>query len=39
MADQSSRLTQSSGFTIKDVVRMSWKYYKSPEGDDRWQID
>ena len=32
MADQSNRLTQSTGFTIKDVVRMSWKYYKSPEG-------
>jgi hypothetical protein len=35
MADQSNRLTKSSGYTIADVIRMSWKYYKSTDGDNK----
>ena len=35
MADQSNRLTKSSGFTIADIVKLSWKYYRSKEGDNK----
>jgi len=35
MTDQSNRLTKSSGFTIKDIIRMSHQYYKSKAGDDK----
>ena len=35
MTDKSNRLTKSSGYTIADVVKMSWKYYRSSKGDDK----
>mgnify|MGYP000962522708 CR=1 FL=1 len=35
MADQSNRLTKSSGYSIVDIIRISRQYYKSPKGDDK----
>ena len=35
MADQSNRLTKSSGFTIADIIKISWQYYKSTDGDNK----
>jgi len=34
MADQSNRLT-TKGLTIADVIKLSWRYYKSKDGDDK----
>jgi hypothetical protein len=35
MADQLNRLTKSTGFTIADIIKSSWKYYKSKDGDNK----
>jgi hypothetical protein len=35
MTDKLNRLTQSSGYTINDVIKMSWKYYRSATGDNK----
>lgn len=35
MTDKSNRLTKSSGFTIADVIKLSWKYYRSKDGDNK----
>ena len=32
--DQSNRLT-TKGLTIADVIKLSWRYYKSKDGDDK----
>ena len=35
MADQSNRLTKSSGYKLIDIIRISRQYYKSSKGDDK----
>lgn len=35
MTDKLNRLTKSKGLTIADVIKLSWKYYKSPQGDNK----
>jgi hypothetical protein len=35
MTDKLNRLTKSSGLTINDVIKLSWKYYKSSSGDNK----
>jgi hypothetical protein len=35
MADKQNRLTKYSGLTIADVIKVSWKYYRSKDGDNK----